>query len=120
MDVTPAIKLTPTSSTVKLESHGGVRGRGFLYVVTSGVAINPSAKVRKDGSYNGNNPRLVLKANPALGVAADTVLDTLSVAANNWEILTAATPAPTDNGVFEVIVDCDGTAGNAFVDTIGV
>jgi hypothetical protein len=119
VDVSPSIKLTPlnATATLKLDTAASERGRGFLSAVSSGSTVTPTVKVQKDGSYNGNAPRLILKANPALGVDTDQVLDTLTVAAGNWETLTGTTPSATDDGVFEFVVDCDGTAGNVFVDT---
>lgn len=101
-------KLTPVSATVKLES--GVR----QYRVDSGMTVSPTVFVYKDGSYNGNQPRLVLKANPALGVAADTVLATYSASTGSWNQMTGTTPTASANGVFTFVVDVDGTAGNVF------
>jgi hypothetical protein len=67
--------------------------------------------------YNGSQPRLVCKANPALGVDVDTVLDTMTVAWGNWEVLTGNTPtAVGDHGAFELVVDADGTTGWVNVD----
>ncbi len=66
--------------------------------------------------YNGVQPRLILKANSAIGVASDTVLDTMSIGSGAWEQLTGTTPAATDDGVFEFVVDCDGTTGWINVD----
>jgi len=117
VDVTPALKMTPADTVVKLESHAGIRGRGYLVPVASGGTVTPSVKVRKDGTYAGNAPRLVVKANPAVGILVDAVLDTLSVGANTWETLTAAAAAATADGVLEFVVDCDGVAGNVYVDT---
>jgi hypothetical protein len=115
----PSMKLTPTSSTLKLDTAARVPRRGMLYRVSNGGTISPTVYVQKDGTYNGNAPRLILKANHALGVLTDQVLDTLSVGANTWEQLTGTSPTATDDGVFEVVVDCDGTAGNIFVDDWG-
>lgn len=106
----PSIKMTPTSATRKLNS--GI----MRFPVLSGAARTIKARVRKDGSYNGNAPRLVMLMNSAVGVADDTVLDTLTVGANEWEQLTGSTGSPTDDGVVECYVECDGTAGNIYVD----
>lgn len=116
-DVTPAIKMTPRVAATKLESHAGRIGRGFLVPVTSGNTVTPSVKVRKDSSYNGNAPRLILKANYAIGITADAVLDTLSVGVDTWETLSGTTSAASADGVMEFVVDCDGTAGSIYVDT---
>ena len=94
--------------------------------VTSGNTVSVSAFVRKstlgDGAaYGGSQPRLIVKANPAVGLDTDVVLATASNAANGaWEQITGVAPAVTDDGAVEVVVDCDGTTSNAFinVDTV--
>lgn len=107
----PAEKLTPSHASLKLKSS--VK----RIAVGVGQAATFNAYVRKDGSYAGNAPRLVLKANPALGVDNDTVLDTLSVGSGTWEQLTgSSSPVAEEDGVLEAYVDCDGTAGNVFID----
>lgn len=105
----PSEELVPVSTTRKLASQ--VR----RVPVLSGNSVSLSVWVRKDGSYNGNAPRLVVLANSALGVT-EQVLDTLSVGANTWEQLTAVTSAVAADGVLSFYVDCDGTAGSAFTD----
>lgn len=119
VDVSPAMKMVPDHVTQKLDTAAGVRGRGFLVGVASGEQPTISVKVRKNAGYDGNAPRLVLKANASIGINADVVLDTLSVGADTWEVLTGQIPsAATANGVVECVVDCDGTtAGAVFVDT---
>lgn len=122
VDVSPSLKMTPVTSLTKLESGAGVPGRGFMIRVLNTEQPTISVKVRKDGTYNGNAPRLILKGNGALGIGTDdVVLDTLSVGADTWETLSGQIPVPvTDDGAVEVVVDCDGTAGNVFVDTLTV
>jgi hypothetical protein len=66
--------------------------------------------------YNGSQPRLILKANPAIGVANDTVIATASAAAGTWAQISGTTAAATDDGVMEFTVDCDGTTGWINVD----
>jgi len=63
--------------------------------------------------YNGNRIRLMLKRSDRLGVTDDiTVLATATVASvGAWEKISGQTPIATKDGVFEVYVDCDGTAG---------
>lgn len=108
---TPSMKMSPEEATVKFESQK------MGYPVVSGKQITFSASVRKNGTYNGNAPRLVLKANGAIGVNKDVVLDTHTAAADTWETLTGQMPATADeDGVAQVVVDCDGTAGAIFVD----
>jgi hypothetical protein len=112
----PSARLTPNSSTNKL------KGPLKKIAVPNGQTAQISVYVRKsvvgDGSaYNGNQPRLILKTDPAMGVTTDTVLATASNAANGaFEKITGTTPAITDDGVFQVYVDCDGTAGWINVD----
>jgi hypothetical protein len=105
-------KLTPTAAptTCRLESEP------FRVPVRSGEAITPGLWVRKDAAYAGSTPRAFIRANPALGLDADLVLDSLTVAADIWERLTGTqNPIAEDDGVIEVIVDCDGSAGNVYV-----
>ncbi len=109
----PSEKMTPTVGTT-----GAVRLRGSSkrIAVDSGKAVTVSCYVRKDGSYNGNQPRLILLANPALGIDDDLTLDTMTGAASQWEQLTGTmAPVAEEDGVVEVVVECDGSAGNAFV-----
>lgn len=108
----PSEKLSPTAATSTWKLASGVK----RVAVANGGAVTPSVWVRKDSSYNGNAPRLILKRNVAAGIAADVVLDTLSVGADTWEELTAATAAVTDDAILEFYVDCDGTAGSVFAD----
>jgi hypothetical protein len=60
-------------------------------------------------------PRLVLLANPAIGILVDTVLYTMTVGSATWEAFTFATAAATAAGVMEFVVEVTGTAGNAYV-----
>jgi hypothetical protein len=85
--------------------------------IANGQLATISVKVQKDGSYNGNAPRLIQKANPAIGVNSDAVLATHSAGSGSFQTLSGATAAATDDGVIECVVDCDGTAGNVYVDT---
>jgi hypothetical protein len=120
VDVSPALKLTPAVATtypMRLESGAFRPGRGYLVGVASGATASVSVKVQTDGSYAGDAPRLVLKANHAAGITADVVLDTHASSSGVWETLAGVTPAVTDDCVLEVVVDCNGVAGNVFVDT---
>ena len=111
-----SLKMTPINASEKLESSGA--NGGFKVAVANGQTCAPTVYVYEDGSYNGNRARLILKRNDALGVTSDTVLDTATASSDGaWEALTGTTAAVTDNGVLEFVVDCDGTAGNLFVDT---
>lgn len=66
--------------------------------------------------YNGNQQRLIVKRNNAMGITADTVLATAAAAAGTWEQLSGTTAAVTDDGVLEFVLDCDGTTGWVNVD----
>lgn len=108
-------RLTPISLVGKLESSK------FYIPVNSGQAATVSVEARKsligDGTaYNGSQPRLIIKANAALGYDTDVVLDTATSAADgNWETLTGTAAAASSRGVIAVVVDCDGSTGWANV-----
>lgn len=111
----PSERLTPSNASNKVQT-------GSRYVAVDDAGTKTiSVYVRKsqagDGAaYNGNQPRLVVKRNDALGITADTVLDTMTAAVGTWEQLSGTTAAATDDGAFEVVVDCDGTTGWINVD----
>jgi hypothetical protein len=88
----------------------------FRVRVNSGSSVNVAVYVQKDASYSGHAPRLWLKANAALGVNTDTLLDTFGSPINTWEQLTGTTPVATEDGVFEFFVDASGTGGAIYVD----
>jgi hypothetical protein len=107
---TPSSRLTPSSASSKLKSAKK------QVPCASGQQVTVSIEVRKsvvgDGTaYNGAQPRLIVEKNVAAGLAVDTVLATASGAAGAWETLTATLPAPTDDCVYTIFVDCDGTQG---------
>jgi hypothetical protein len=108
----PSEKLTPSGATTGNKLTSGIKRAR----VASGGTVAFGIYVRKDATYTGNPPRFILKANGALGWTADVVLDTHSAAADTWEQLTGTTPTAAENGVAEVYVDCDGSAGNVYVD----
>ena len=84
--------------------------------IPNGAALTVACWVRKSAAYNGSAPRLVLRANASVGILADVVLATFSAAADVWQQLSGATPIVTADGVLEVVVDCDGSAGAVYVD----
>ena len=84
--------------------------------IANGATVAISVYVRKSAAYVGNAPRLMQRANPAIGVLTDTLIDTHSVAADVWEQLSGVTAAATETGQAEFYVDCDGAAGSVFVD----
>jgi hypothetical protein len=105
------VKMEPTSATLVQKLESGYRQKN----VASGATVQWSVWVRKNAGYTGNPPRLMLKANPALGIDQDVVLDTFSAAADTWENLTGTSAAVEENGVQQAYVDCDGTAGEVYV-----
>ena len=119
VDASPvSIKLTPSSAAVKLDTTAMLDCSRMVIPVDSGQTPTISIKVQKDGSYNGNPPRFIAKRNDAIGITADTVLATFSAGSGVWQSLSATLAAVTDRGLVEVVVDCDGTAGNIFVSTL--
>lgn len=107
----PSEKLTPASSVWKLESAPARAD------VLMGTAKTFGVYVYLDAAYNGNPPRLIARANPAIGMDDDQILDTHSGATGAWELLSGlTTPVAEEDGAIEVFVDCDGTAGFALVD----
>ena len=111
----PSERLTPSSASIKLQSGPRLVAVDDLGTVTINVYVRKS--VAGDGAaYNGNQPRLVLKANPACGISSDVVLDTMTAAAGSWEQLTGTTAAVDADGALQFVVDCDGTVGWVNVD----
>lgn len=110
-----SLKMTPNNASYKLESGS------FLIPVASGQTLTPTVFVYEDGSYNGNRCRLILKRNDSIGITADTVIAThVGVHDAAWEALSGTTASASADGVMEFIIDCDGTAGNAFIDSFRV
>jgi hypothetical protein len=62
----------------------------------------------------------MVRRNGILGYTDDTLLATFSGGSGTWQTLSATLAAAGAAGNFEVYVDCDGTAGNIFVDTLSV
>lgn len=105
-------KMTPQTAAVKLQSSS------IFVTCPSGKAATPIVQVQKNGSYNGNAPRLILKRQDSMGVTSDTVLATFSAGSGSWQGLTGTTSAAPQDGVFEFMIDCDGTAGSIFVGNV--
>jgi hypothetical protein len=106
----PSERLAPTSATIKLPSGSRIAA------VNNGATLTVSVYIRKsaagDGAaYNGNQPRLILARNDALGITANTVLATYTGGTGSWAQITGTTAAVTDDGALEFYVDCDGTLG---------
>jgi hypothetical protein len=116
---TKSTRMTPTSATFSQKF-----GRKTIPVRASAqptisVFVRKSA-VGDGSSYNGNQPRLWLKNNPALanfGTYNDLILATASAANGTWEQLSASLPVvPYEDSAFEVYVDCNGTSGWVNID----
>lgn len=107
----PSETLTPLSASSKFTSTPTQP-----VAVDNGQTITVLVYVNKSASYNGSQPRLIVKANPAVGILTDTVLATASGGTGTWILLTGTTAAATDNGAMVFYVDCDGTAGTVSVD----
>ena len=105
----PSMKMTPNNASSKLES--ATQGRGIQCAVNSGDTVTVSVWVRKDVTYTGSQPRLIVRANAAIGINTDTVLATYASSTGSWNQISGTTIAATDDGVMEFIVDCDGTSG---------
>jgi hypothetical protein len=110
----PSMRMTPSDVSNKLESSP--KDKGVLVAVASGATVSISVFVNKDAAYNGNQPRLIQRANPALGQNSDVVLATYSAGTGSWNQLTATSSMANDDGAWEFVVDCDGTAGFINID----
>ena len=106
----PSEALIPNTSGQKLPS-GSKKFAG-----ASGTTATVTVYVNKSATYNGNQPRLIVKANSIAGIASDTVLATASGGTGSWLTLSGTTASVADNCVLECYVDCDGTAGTVYVD----
>lgn len=122
-DTSPySARLTPNSASVKLTT------RLFMCNIVSGTTATISVKIRKsvvgDGAaYNGNQPRIILKANSAAGASFDS--DIVAITADNnangaFYTYTYTTPTATDNTALEFFADCDGSSGWVNFDTVRV
>jgi hypothetical protein len=102
-------EMQPATASFKLPSES------ILVATRSGQVATVVVQVQKNGSYNGAAPRLILRRQDSMGVTSDTVKATFSAAANTWQAQTGSSPTAPQDGVYEFIIDCDGTAGSVFV-----
>lgn len=111
-------RLTPNNAAATNKLQGTVRKLAVNSGQTATITVFLRKSVAGDGTaYNGNQPRLMLKADAAAGVLTDTVLATADNTYNGtFKALVATTPAITDNAAFQIYVDCDGTTGWINVD----
>ena len=97
----PSEQLTANSATNKLQS-------AYKYVaLNNGQTATVSVYIRKNVGYTGNQPRLVVKANPSAGISSDTVLATYSSGTGSWNQISGTTSAVTEDCVLTFFVDCD-------------
>jgi hypothetical protein len=109
-------RITPTANCA---STGIIRAESSKksFAVNASTTSTFSVQVRKSKStdagginYAGSPPRLILKACPEAGIAADVVLatDTGPAALGTWFTLSGnnAAAQPTCDTVLEVVVDC--------------
>ena len=113
-----SLRLTPSGTAFKsvADSRSAIIASGTTKTVSVKVRLSTSGD---GGAYNGAYPRLVLKANRSLGSgwASDSVLATATSSASGaFVTLSGTTPTASQNGAFEVYVDCDGTTGWINVD----
>lgn len=111
----PSERLTPTNSNFKLASGSRVAAIDSSGTLTVSVYIRKSTA--GDGAaYNGNQPRLIVKRNDAVGITADTVLATYTGSTGAWAQISGTTATASDDGALEFYVDCDGFTGWINVD----
>lgn len=117
----PSARMTPTQAAIKY-AYPVPKQMSVPNGSSGGISVKVRKSVATGGEtlYNGNQPRLILKANPAAGIMADVVLATATNAANGaFQTLAGSSAAVTDFAVLEFVVDCDGTAGWINVDDWG-
>jgi hypothetical protein len=109
----PSIKMIPAiaAATEAYVLDSAPLSQGFIVPIDNADTITVTVWVKKSTSYNGSQPRLVMRRNDIMGITADTVGDTMTEAVDTWEQLTYTTAAASENGMLEFIVQCDGTAG---------
>jgi hypothetical protein len=134
--VTPSQTVGSVGSPVQFQSYNNAKGallrlqsapfgRGAKVAVASGQVATASVWVRPSintdaappwgGSavtYNGDNPRMIVRANPYMGIQTDTALSVSfspALSAGTWSLMTATLPSAPADGEFELVVDCDQT-----------
>ena len=114
----PSEKMIPTNNA---STSWRLQSAPKRFDVNTGSQKTAQVYVYLDPAYNGLAPRLIMKANAAIGQNADAVLATASGATGVWERLFGIMPVPSaDDGQVEIFVDCTGTAGAVWCDDWGV
>ncbi len=112
----PSLKMSSLYGTSSIKMQSAPLGRRQKVKVAAGATVTASVWTRTTGTYNGNQPRLMVAANAAAGITSDTALDTMTVGTTTWEQLSGTTATVADDCELEFYVDCDGTAGSVNVD----
>lgn len=107
----PSQTLTPNNASGKLISDDTQP-----IAIDNGQTATVTVYVYKSAAYNGNQPRLIVRRNDAIGITADTVLATCVGGTGSWIALSGTTAVASADGAFVCYVDCDGTAGTVSVD----
>ena len=109
----PRLKSAPYNSGVKVAVNSGQAAQVCVWIrpsINNGIIIDPAPPWGGSSvTYNGDNPRLIYRTNPYMGVNADTVLATFSGSAGNWQQVCGTLPAAPADGEYEFVVDADQT-----------
>lgn len=91
-----------------------------LLIPVNAQSTTVSIKVRRDGTYSGSNPQIILLANGEIGVTTQTVTDAGS--ANAWNTLTLSAFTPTAKGWVTLRLSSRDTNGGGvtYWDTLSV
>jgi hypothetical protein len=108
----PSEKMAPNGATTGQRLRSAIK----RIPVASTKALSVSVWVRKSAAYTGSTVRLIALSNYPMGILDDTVVDSMTAAADTWEQLTGTLPTATADGVVELCVECDGSAGLVYVD----
>lgn len=116
----PSIRLTPITTTYKLEVP--IRKQQVANGASVTISVAVRCSVIGDGAaYNGARPRLIQLKQPGAGTTSDVVLATATAASDGaFEVIGGTTAPVTDDTVLTFIVDCDGTAGWVNVDSLTI
>lgn len=108
---TSCTNLVPTQNTTASETVP-IR---YYFPVASGVAKTVTIRAKKDGSYNGITPQVTINF---LG-SAITGPSNLSLTTSYADYtFTAGSGSITEDGTIEVVIECNGTAGNVYIQTV--
>ncbi len=108
----PSEKLTPAGATPTFRLRTVAR----RFPVQAGEALAISVWVRKTALYTGSTVRLLQFSNGAIGLNDETVLDSMTAGADTWEQLAGTVAVASEDGIVDVCVEVDGSAGIVYVD----